>query len=32
MNKKFDETIQTFVEEINNLMADIYRDNEDAIS
>jgi len=32
MNKKFDETIHSLVEEINYLMADIYRDNDDVLN
>ena len=32
MNKKFDETIHSLVEEVNHLMADIYKDNDDVVS
>ena len=32
MNKNFDETIHSLVEEINDLMAEIYRDNEDVLN
>jgi hypothetical protein len=32
MNKKFDETIHSLVEEVNHLMTDIYSDNDDTAS
>ena len=32
MNKKFDETIHSLVEEVNHLMGDIYKDNDDVVN